>query len=727
MNILLIGDDSKIVDTLIDKFNKGNHRVYWLTGRKEKGHSQKRVFEKYNFLYTDGNMKDIIESVGPDVVLFMGAYDTNFDWRYNGQAEALRYTTSMVNLLSAFSMTSGKGRFIYLSSQEVYDGSYANDIPETTAVSPRGFKSPAVSQGEGLCTNYREIQGMDTVILRLDNIYSIPQKGQEVGSPCFEMCLEALKTGRISANSRKKFSMLYLNDAVELIYKVVVSEKPVQPCYHISSMEEISELQLAELIKEKIGAGITVVDHSAGENKRKVLDGRKYADEFGQKIFNHYESGVEKVVQYMKRYSDTFIKAGDTGGGWSGRMWHNARVIFRSAVPFIESLLCFAAFFWADSHAVGSQYFGKLDFYLLYVLLFAIVHGQQQAIFSALLAAIGYWIRSSSGSSGYEVLLDYSTYIWLAQLFIVGMAVGYMKDHLHHVTDDKEEEIRYLYEKLEGIAEINDSNVRIKQNFETQLVNQKDSLGKIYEITSRLEKYGPEEVLFYAAQMLGQLMDSKDVAVYLVANESYARLFSATSPDARKLGNSIKYVDMEGMYNELKEGRVYVNREMNDKLPLIASAVYSEGQMQLILMLWGIPWQRMTLAETNRLTIIGTLIQNATVRASRYLESLRNQRYVEGTNVMKVDAFTHLVYAFFEAKEKELTECALLEVQTGSHSYEQAAKTLGDSIRPSDYMGVLENGKLYVLLSNTDAENAERVRERFLSSGYESLLKEAKV
>lgn len=140
MNILLIGDDSKIVDALIDKFNKGNHRIYWLTGRKEKGRSQKRVFEKYNFLYTDGNMKDIIESVGPDVVLFMGAYDTNFDWRYNGQAEALRYTTSMVNLLSAFSMSSGNGRFIYLSSQEVYDGSYANDIPETTAVSPRGFK-----------------------------------------------------------------------------------------------------------------------------------------------------------------------------------------------------------------------------------------------------------------------------------------------------------------------------------------------------------------------------------------------------------------------------------------------------------------------------------------------------------------------------------------------------------------------------------------------------------
>lgn len=723
MNILLIGDDSMIVDAMIDKLNKDNHRIYWLTGRKEKGISRKRVFEKYQFLYTDGNMKDIIESASPDVILFMGAYDTNFDWRYNGQAEALRYTTSMVNLLSAYSMY-GRGRFIYLSSQEVYDSSFANDIPETTAVSPRGFKAPAVSQGEGLCTNYREIQGTDTVILRLDHIYHIPRKGQEIGSPCFEMCLEALKTGRISANRRKKFSMLYLNDAVELIYKVIVSEETVQPCYHISSMEEIDEFWLAELIGKKLGLGITISDHSAGEVQRRILDGRRFEEEFGQKIFHHYEEGVEKVVQFMKRYSETFIKDGETGGGWSGKLRHNVKVIFKNAVPFIESIVCFAVFFWRDSHTVGSQYFGKLDFFLLYVLLFAIVHGQQQAIFSALLAAIGYWFRQSYERSGYEVLLDYSTYVWMAQLFIVGMAVGYMRDHLRHVTDDKEEEIRYLYEKIEGIAVINDSNVRIKQNFETQLVNQRDSLGKIYEITSRLERYAPEEVLFYAAQMLGQLMDSKDVAIYLVANESYARLFSATSAAARKLGNSIRYDAMEEMYGELREGRVYINKEMNDKFPLVASAVYSDGQMQLILMLWGVPWQRMTLAETNRLTIIGTLIQNATVRASHYLENLRNQRYMEGTDVMTESAFSQLVHAFFEAKRKGLTECALLEVQTGDRSYDQAAAVLGDNIRSSDYMGVLADGRLYVLLSNTDAENAKMVRERFARSGYESLLKE---
>ena len=70
-------------------------------------------------------------------------------------------------------------------------------------------------------------------------------------------------------------------------------------------------------------------------------------------------------------------------------------------------------------------------------------------------------------------------------------------------------------------------------------------------------------------------------------------------------------------------------------------------RMELILMIWGIPWQRMTLPEANRLTIVGSLIQNAVVHANRYLDALTSQRYLEQTNIMSPDAFGQLVRAFF--------------------------------------------------------------------------------
>ena len=60
-------------------------------------------------------------------------------------------------------------------------------------------------------------------------------------------------------------------------------------------------------------------------------------------------------------------------------------------------------------------------------------------------------------------------------------------------------------------------------------------------------------------------------------------------------------------------------RRLDERYPLMAQAIYAEDEMQIILMLWGLPWDRMNLAESNRLTVISYLIQYAVVRANRYL------------------------------------------------------------------------------------------------------------
>lgn len=718
MDILLIGGPGKMMNTLIDKFNKSGHRIFLLTGHREKRMSYKRVFEKYNFSYDDDSIHEILKSVKPQITIFMGSYDSNFDWS-KAQQESVRYTAGLMNLLSACALIES-GRFVYLSSQEVYGNSYMDNVPETENVSPKGLKALTIAQGESLCDNYRKTQGLDTLILRFDRIYSVPERGKRQEDPCFNMCMEAIQRSSISASSRNTFSMLYLNDAVELAYKVIIDKESAQFRYHISSMEEITETQLAEMICQDMGSGVEILDNSVGENHRLVLDGQIYEKEYGQRIFTNYQEGVKKVTDYVKRHSGSFAKEGSAGAGWFGKLKQNISSIFGRLVPFIENVICFLPFFMLNNRAVGSEYFDRVDFYLLYVLLFAIVHGQQQAVFSGLLSIAGYCFRQMYTRSGFDVLLDHNTYVWMAQLFILGMVVGYMRDQLRHIRTDHEEEIQYLRGKLEDISDINDSNVRMKQNFETQVVNQKDSLGKIYDITSSLDRYGPEETLFYAAQVLAKLMDSRDVAIYVVANQNYARLFSATSPEARKLGNSIEYTAMKEMFAELKEDRVYINKNMNDKLPLMASAVFEEGRMQLILMVWGIPWQRMTLAESNRLTIIGRLIQNAVLRANRYLDTLKDQRYMKGTNMLAEGAFTLLVKAFFDARDKGLTECTLLRILTRDDSHEHVATVLNRNMRQTDYMGMLKDGGLYVLLSNTDEEHASGVIERFRASGYES-------
>lgn len=727
MEVLVIGGSGDFMNAVLNKLNKEGHRSYVLTGSRDVHESYQNVYEKYNFPYDADCLKEIFDSVNPDAVIFTGAYDTNFNWT-DPRKESVRYLTGLQNIMSTFA-TMRKGRLVYLSSEEVFSQTYPNNIPEDVQTSAVSFRSMALVQGEDMCKNYRLTMGLDTVVLRIDHMYGLPLKEHLQGvrledNLCAKMCVEALRTGKIQASSNKIFSMLYQDDAVEFLYKIVSAGKTRQGLYHVSSERTMTEMELARMVQKEMGGNVDITNNTVGHEFRVVLSSQMFADEFGMKIFHEPQEAVPAVARQIKRQSRQYMQEGDTGKGMAGRIKQNIYHIVRALIPFVENIVCFIPFFMLNNRTAESAYFANLDFYLLYVLLFAIIHGQQQATFSAVLAVVGYCFRQMYGRSGLEVLLDYNTYVWIAQLFVLGLVVGYMKDQLRSIRDENEREMQYLSGQLDDIQDINTSNVRLKNVMEVQIVNQNDSFGKIYEITSSLDQYEPSEVLFYAAEILSKLIGSKDVAIYSVANRSYARLFSSTSKKARMLGNSIEYTSLEEMYQNLKEGRVYINKSMDEKYPLMADAIYSEDEMQLILMVWGIPWERMTLSQANMLVVIGYLIQNAVVRANRYMEALEQQRYIEGTKILETGAFTDLVNAYLGARNKNLTECTILRIEVEADRHEEAAASLMKLMRQSDYIGELSDGNLYALLSNTDTKDADFVIRRFADVGYKSWVKE---
>ena len=115
-------------------------------------------------------------NVNPDLVIFLGAYDTNYDWS-DARRESVRYTADLTNLLSAYAFKQN-GRFVYLSSEVVYGRSYSSDIHETEPASSKSFQAMAILQGENICKSYRDTREMDTRVLRFDHMYDIPRKGK---------------------------------------------------------------------------------------------------------------------------------------------------------------------------------------------------------------------------------------------------------------------------------------------------------------------------------------------------------------------------------------------------------------------------------------------------------------------------------------------------------------------------------------------------------------------
>ena len=714
MNILLVGKSSHFLRLIIEKLDKEGHRIFLLTEEPKTVHTSRKIFETYHFSYDDSCIREVVSSIQPDALIYMGAYDHNFHWNTQKNHAGV-YSSGLLNVLLAF-MAVSEGRFIYLSSEEVFQSEYAQAITEEEQSTTYTTRGQAIALGESMCKYYQDM-GRNVITLRLDHLYGMPDHAAEARDICARMCIEAIETGEILIDEEQSMALLHVGDAVEFIYQVLVAPTVKHSVYQVSSGKVISQRQIAETIASALSEKVSIVVKPEQARKEPILSNELYKQEFGMRIFHRPEVEIADLAKYIEKHSDEFVRVERKPKNIWEKVRRGIRSLFPALLPFMENLICFIPFFMLNNRAVGREYFQNIDFYLLYVLLFAIIYGQQQAIFSSLLAVAGYCFRQMYHRSGFDVMLDYNTYIWIAQILILGLVVGYMRDRLKVIQEEEKHEVDYLSKQLDDISDINVSNVRVKELLSNQIVNQSDSFGKLYEITSSLDQYEPSEVLFYAAEVLARLMGSRDVAIYTVANQSYARLFSATSPKARSLGNSINYPQMEEMYEQIKVKKVYINKNMDERYPLMANAIYSEDEMELILMVWGISWDRMTLGQANMLTIIGYLIQNAVVRANRYMSALEQQRYIEGTNILEPEAFCSLVKAYLHARDKHLTECTLVAIHSDL-SKEEMGQKLAHLMRQSDYLGELEDGRIYALLANTNATDAQLVESRFEEEGF---------
>lgn len=661
MNVLLIGGSGSLINSLIVKFKKEGHRIFLLTGDRYKKQKYEPVFERYNFAYSSENLQEIMESVRPDITIYTGAFDPNYRWM-SEERETVRFTSDLMNVLVAYS-TIRMGKFIFLSSHEVYEGYHENALTEDIPPETTGYRGTTLIQAEEICNNYRKNWKLDLLILRLDHLFCIPESAPEIHSVCARMCLESMRDGCISADSNHEFAMLYEQDAVEFIFQIVKSREHKFYLYHLSSDCVISEVELAGRIQKCLNNGSSIVTVSKYD-KRCILSGKRFQEEFGMHTIFELDEIICQTIDYMRKHEERFEKYQESRDSWWKILWKKWKWVFQVIVPFVENLLCFIPFFMLNNRMTDSAYFTNLDPYLLYVLVFAIIYGQQQATFSAVCAVAGYLFRQMYQRTGFEVVLDYNTYVWIAQLFIFGLIVGYMRDQIRMIRRESLEMEEHLTGQIADLQEINATNVRIKAAMEQQLIGHQDSIGKIYQITSRLEQQMPD------------------------------------------------------IYQELAERRVYINKAMAEEYPLMATAIYEEEEIRLIIMVWGLSWEHMTLGEANFLTVVSYLIQNAVLRAQRYIKALEEARYREGSEILEPEAFESLVRAYEHAQGRNLTQYTLLCVSEQPERYKKICSDMRGLLRSTDYMGMRADEKLYVLLTNTGRTDAVFVEQRFEKKGY---------
>lgn len=742
------------MNTLIRRFRKEGHKIFLLTGRRFDSGSYEKVYQKYEFDYDDGGINDIFDSADADVVIYTGAFDTNCLWD-DKHTDSVPFISGLISLLSAFNHHH-KGRFVYLSSAQVFQGKWDAGIKEDTKPEPGSSAyAMAVAQGEELCRSFNSGYGLDYMILRLGEVYGQPVDLKDCRDQITGMIIKAMQDGVLVETDRKFLSPLADGDAVQFIYQASTSEKHQYNIYHISSDTWLSKYDLGVLIKNKLAEFADQKDKDAASGKdpdanknrpyrarriievnqsmqkeipeqKAVLNTDRFNQEFHINRLTQLETGLQNTITWMLKHEAVFMQDLEVQPDFLQKLKKNTNWLIKASIPFIENCILFIPFFMLNNRAVGSTYFSRLDFYLLYVILFAIVHGQTQAVFSAVLATAGFIFRQMYTRTGFQVMIDYNTYVWVAQLFIIGLSIGHLRDQLDRKTDEAKEDHQYLTRQLGDMRSINHSNVRIKDSLQTQIINEENSLGKIYEITSALNQYSADEVIFYAADAVRKITGSPDIAIYRVHQSRFARLFTATSKAASKLGNSFKYEEVGELSKALVNKRVFVNRKLDENVPMMAVGIYNEDSLAYIVMVWSLSWEKMTLGEENVLAVTSALVKEAVNRSDRYLEAVKEERYMPGLPVLKPEAFMKLVKAYAKAQNDNLTVYSILRVQAVS-APGVTIRDLTKCVRDTDYLGKANDTHLYILLTNTDNQSAQIVIDRLAQKGIVCSLKKGEL
>lgn len=717
-SILIIGSYGILAYEMINKLSKENWRIFTLTSDK-KSIKPEHVFEQYIFEYDSDSTNEVIASSHPEVILFLGAYDPLYQWDDETvRGESLNYVAGLSNLLMNASIH-GVRHFIYVSSHRVFEEEYAVDINEDMPASPKTYKGMAISQGENLAMHFNKTSQMEVTIVRIAHMYGIPTKAKECTDIYSKMCMKALTERRLKVNAKKAISGIYIRDAIEALYLIMNAQERKHSVYHISSMEENTEAEIAQLIKENIEQPIDIIDQTVGLKQRIVLSNKRICEEFHFKIRYSYKTIIPAMISYMKHHKLQFLRRDDNMEG--NRLVNRLLKLLRKILPFLETSLFFIPFFMLNNWAVDSTYFSGINFYMLYVLLFSVVHGRQQAIYASLLSVLGYCYRQMYTETGFSLLISINTYIWIAQLFVVGMTVGHLKDKFRDLDQDKSEKIDFLTERLNDITVINNSNTKIKNYYAEKLISSTESIGHIYSITSKLDKANKGEVLFAALDTLTEIMQSHDVSIYSVTSVNYCRLSSASSEKARSLGKSIAIDQYPMIFNALENRQVFVNRTLDHKLPMMASALYDDNIMRIVIFLWDLPYENMTLYHTNLLTVVGALIYNAVVRDADYFDALAYKRFIPETRILQEEAFHEMVKIYQHAGEKGYTESCILYISS-FQSIMEMDEQIHSVIRDTDYVGVTSDGSLAVLLTNTNENEYIYVRDRLKANGIHTYL-----
>ena len=579
--------------------------------------------------------------------------------------------------------------------------------PERLYDVPTG-KTLLVSEMENLSREYAKLYKSTVKIIRSPYLYSEQYEKDFLNTVFRETSTEQKITFQEDESQRMFF--LSMQDLAELMYKIFDNWDEDEEILNIADGFDHCFKDLGDKLTELCPhLKVSYARYSIMENMLKDDKIIRYKYGWFPKI-----SILEELPELYEHYQErNNIKA--------GRLDSLKHIIskHKAAVRVAEFAAFFILFELLNGIAGNQAQFKMIDLRLIFVVLFGSTYGINYGIAAAAAESLSL-IRAfeAEGSSWYVLFYEPSNWIPFIFYFAVGAICGYIrmknKDNVQFIK----EENNLLQEKFLFTREMYQETIEDKNLYKKQILGSKDSFGKIFDITRKLDVIQPQELYIETIRVLEDVLENKTFGLYTLNRENgYGRLETASAQVQGNYPNSIKLSGYSAAMEELENGNVWANREFLEKYPMYMAGVRKNGELVMLICIQQASREQMSLYFLNLFKILSGLVETSLLRALEYQKAVEYRQYVKGTHILKTEYFEERLKVQHDMREQKLASYVLLKVEYSEMSLKEADEILRSKVRENDVWGISESKELYLMLVQTDKEALPIILARLKQAG----------
>jgi len=241
---------------------------------------------------------------GVDAVVHFAA-ESHVDRSITGAADFVVTNVVGTQTLLEAARRARVGRFLHVSTDEVYGSISQGSWPETHPLEPNSPYSASKAGSDLIARAYHRTHGMDVVVTRCSNNYG-PYQFPEKVIPLFVTNLIDGKNVPLYGEGANVRDWLHVDDHCRGISLVLAGGRAGE-VYNIGGGTEISNRELTERLLEACGADWSRVDHvpdRLGHDLRYSVDISKISEELGYRPQVPFAEGLADTVRWYTARRD---------------------------------------------------------------------------------------------------------------------------------------------------------------------------------------------------------------------------------------------------------------------------------------------------------------------------------------------------------------------------------------------------------------------------------------